>query len=121
MLAFLREGGWGMYPMLILGLIALVNAIRFAAGRAPAVRGMVESINSAVLFLGLTSFVTGLIATGSYLAKHELKDDELLFTMVMGLKESLSNLVLAFGLVCLVHIALAVGRYRLERGGVSTS
>ena len=28
---FMREGGWGMYPVLILGLVGLASSVRYAA------------------------------------------------------------------------------------------
>ena len=34
---FMREGGWGMWPVLLLGLVALASSIRYAAPARTAV------------------------------------------------------------------------------------
>ncbi len=120
MLNAFREGGWGMYPTLVFGLIAIGAALRFAVRSDPKLRGFIASMSRAVFFFGLTGFVTGLIATGTYFETHGVAGADFLPTLVAGVKESTHNLALAFTVLSLVHLAVAVGRRRLDARQPST-
>jgi hypothetical protein len=110
----MRDGGWGMYPTLVLGLVALGTALRFAFRADEKLLGFVESMGRAVLYFGLTGFVTALIATGMYVEKQRVVGADLIPTLVMGVKESANNLALAFTVLSLVHLVVAVGRRRVD-------
>jgi len=114
MLEVLREGGWGMYPTLVFGLVALGAALRFAVRADPRLRGFIDSLARAVIFFAVTGFVTGLISTAGYVEAHDLRGGEALMTLMAGAKESLHNLALGFTVVSLVHLAVAVGRRRYD-------
>lgn len=110
----IRLGGWGMYPTLVFGLVAVGTAVRFAVRADPRLRGFIESMSRAVLFFAITGFVTGLIATGQYVEAHELREWEALLTIFVGMKEAANNLALGFVVLSLVHLATAIGRRRYD-------
>ncbi len=114
MMELLREGGWGMYPTMVFGLVAVGAALRFAIRADPRLRGFVESMARAVTFFAVTGFVTGIISTASYVEAHDLRGWDALMTVLEGTKESLHNLALGFTVVSLVHLAVAVGRRRYD-------
>jgi hypothetical protein len=104
------EGGWGMWPILVLGIVALGLGLRYALTGDGRLRGSLESLARCVLFMALAGFATGLIATCSFAGSHtELPPAT---TLIEGIKESMNNLALGFLEVALVHLQLAVGRRR---------
>jgi hypothetical protein len=109
-----REGGWGMYPILIFGLIALGAALRFAIRADPKLRGFVETMGVAVAFFSLSGFLTGLIATGNYVEANKLTGGEAALTVLQGVKESTHNLAFGATLLGLVFMVTAVGRRRVD-------
>lgn len=114
MLNAFREGGWGMYPTLIVGLIALASAVRFAWQANAKLRGFINAMSLSAAMCGLTGFVTGLISTGSYIGKRELKGQEALLTLLMGTKESMNNLALALLLLAIIFVVIAIGQRRID-------
>lgn len=109
-----REGGWGMYPILVFGLVSLGAALRYAIRADERLRGFTETMAKAVLFFSLSGFIIGLIATGNYVESNHLTGGEAALTVLQGVKESLNNLAFGTGLLGLVHMAMAVGRRRVD-------
>jgi hypothetical protein len=107
---YLREGGWGMVPILALGLVNLMLAWRYALSGDRRFRGTVEALARAIHFLGWGAFATGFVATGEYLEVHP--EQPFGPTLVMGLKEASTNVALSLTVVALVHLAVALGRRR---------
>lgn len=104
------EGGWGMWPVLVLGLAAMGLGLRYAFTGDGRLRGSLEALARSILFFALAGFVTGLVATGSFVEAHtELAAATVL---IAGVKESTNNLALGFVMLALVHLQLAVGRRR---------
>jgi hypothetical protein len=105
-----HQGGWGMYPTTVAGLILIVTAIRYAM--APdAARALVVRRLSVVTFLtGLLGFTVGCIKT--FLAAKDLPASELGSVIVTGVGESLNNIALSLCLVILGGIAMVVGAAR---------
>jgi hypothetical protein len=112
MLNAFHEGGWGMYPTFVLGLITLGTALRFAFRGDGRLLGFVESMTRAILFTGLLGFVTGMIMVGRYVEAHPADDAARI--LVQGAGEAVNNLALAFTMISLIHLVLAVGRRRVD-------
>lgn len=104
------QGGYGMWPVLVLGLAALGLGLRYAFTGDGRLRGTVETLAKSVLFFALSGFFTGVVAVGDYLDAHP--EVPLAATAVTGVKEATNNLALGFTLLALVHLQLAVGRRR---------
>jgi hypothetical protein len=109
------EGGWGMYPTLITGLVMLGAAIRFARstdGRS----GHLLALMGLTFVVGLLGFVTGFIRTlGSAAGEHNQAA-----LVAQGTAESLHNVALALALIVVAGIALVIGLCRTRRGVAST-
>lgn len=104
------EGGFGMWPILLLGLGAMGLGLRYAFTGDARLRGCLEALARSILYFALMGFVTGLVATGDFLAAHaDLPRTE---TLLTGVKESTNDLALGFTFLALVHLQLAVGRRR---------
>lgn len=107
-----REGGWGMIPTVLFGLLALGAAFRYAIRTETRLLGFIASLGHAVLFFALSGFTTGVIATVRYVEEHATKGDVSPLTLLTGVRESSNNLAAGFTLLALVHLVVAVGRRR---------
>jgi hypothetical protein len=102
-----HEGGWGMYPTLVSGLLLLGAAIRFATGPNP--RWIHLPVLAGLTFVtGVLGFVTGLIRTLQFAAGRQ--DQAAL--VAQGTAESLHNVALALIFVVCAGITLVIALYR---------
>lgn len=110
---FMREGGWGMWPILLLGLVALASATRYAL-RPERLCLRFISILWVTLLVAIThASVTDLAAVFHYLEDPtRAPDGQLARLLVTGLKESTRPAVLGGIFLTLVPLAAAVGVYR---------
>ncbi len=106
------EGGWGMWPTLVIGLAGLGAGLRYAMTGDRRLRGTLESLAKTVLFFALSGFFTGIVATGDYLGAHAAAEVPMAAIALTGVKESTNNLALGFTVLALLHLQLAVGRRR---------
>ncbi|AKF10118.1 hypothetical protein [Sandaracinus amylolyticus] len=107
MLEAFRLGGWGMFPTLVFGLLAVAASLRYAV--RPDTRFVPLLVSSSLLTLaaGSLGFVTGLIASSNYIASapdHRV--------WLIGLGESLNNVALALILVGAGLVATTIGALR---------
>jgi hypothetical protein len=114
MLEFFREGGWGMYPVLVLGLMLIVSGARYMLDGEP-VRlrfiGVLSLAHLAFIATGLTADVAKVFW---YLHSSEhVPDAELWRTLFEGLKESSGPALLGFPLLGLALILVTIGVYRV--------
>ena len=110
-----RDGGWGMYPTTIAGLILIVAAIRCA--RCPDARHVqiVRALSFLVLLTSCLGFVVGVINSFAFATE---KPDQLGVYVVAGVGESLINVGLGLCVLVIATIIRAVG---ISRGGSSSS
>jgi hypothetical protein len=109
---FIREAGWGIYPVFLFGAFALTIALRHALRPAREfVPGIVGS-SLVTLLAGVLGTVTGLQHAVEFIGR--LPPDRR-WIFLIGLREALNNVVAAFTIVVLVSILAAVGSYRLAR------
>lgn len=108
---FFMEGGFGMWPTLLFGTLALALALRYAVKPKAELFPLVTGLGAAALLAGCLGMVMGLKATASAVAGHpELEAPGRL--ALAGFSESANNLVLALVLCTLVVLTLGVGAYR---------
>lgn len=105
-----HEGGWGMWPTLILGTLALALAIRHAVAPNRALLPLLIGMGAATLFSGVLGLTMGLIRTFAYI--HQVEPKEQLPIAFAGAAESLHNLALALILGVLLALVASVGSYR---------
>lgn len=105
-----HEGGWGMWPTLIMGTLALALALRHALAPRPALLPLIIGIGLATLFSGFLGLTVGLITTFGFL--HQVEPANQLAIAFAGTSESMHNLALALVLGVLLALLTAVGSYR---------
>lgn len=114
MLDFFREGGWGMWPILVFGMVTVGAALRFA--RKPET-GQIRFIAA----MGLTTLVTTFHATWTDIAavlgylgqQEEMAEAQFRQILIVGLKESTRPGTLGGLLLMLACLLVAVGILRL--------
>jgi hypothetical protein len=110
-----RDGGWGMFPTLVFGLILVVVSIRYAM--APRQRDVPLMISLAVLTFvsGALGFVSGVMTTFHFVAGGELKGDVATAITLQGVAESLNNVGFALMLLTLATMSAAYGTWKTSR------
>jgi hypothetical protein len=107
---FMREGGWGMWPILLLGVVAVGAAGRYAARPERNTLGFV-----AALWLTLAATVAHATLTDVAAVFHYFQDEarspneQFARLLVVGLKESTRPFALGGVFLTLVPLLVAVG------------
>jgi hypothetical protein len=107
-----QDGGFGMYPTAVAGLLLLAVAIRYAV--RPEDRWVPLQVALAIMTLsmGAASFVTGLISTTTSI---DMVREKAAIVGALGFGESLNNLALALSLIAIASVATTVGAARRMR------
>jgi hypothetical protein len=98
-----HDGGWGMYPTTIFGLVLLVCAVNYARDPKRRRLFLLRHLNVLVALSGTLGFVTGVIRTFTNMPSDQLQ------IAFIGVGESLNNVALALGLMILARIITAFG------------
>lgn len=110
---FFIEGGFGMYPVLVLGLILLFSSLRYAWDSEPVRLRLIAVLALALLANTCGAMLTDLAQVMWYLGDPaRAPQSEFLRILVTGLKESSRPGILGFALLSLASFAVAVGVYR---------
>lgn len=110
---FMREGGWGMWPILVLGLVALAGAIRYAARPERLYLRFIAALWLTLLVSVVHASVTDVAAVLGYFDDTaRASDSEIPRLIIAGLKESTRPAVLGGIFLTLVPLLAAVGIYR---------
>ncbi len=110
---FFREGGWGMWPVLLFGTVAVAASLGFAfrprRGCIPFFAALWLTILGAVLH----ALVTDLAAVFNYLGQEgSVPPEQLTRMLLVGLKESSRPCVLGGFFLTLVPLFTAIGLLR---------
>jgi len=111
MTSFFLEGGWGMFPVLVIGLVVLYAAIRYLIDGEPVRLRFILALSLAQLALVVQASVADVAAVLNAL-KHA-RPEQFSLLLVAGLKECTRPALLGFGLLSLSLILVAVGVYRV--------
>jgi hypothetical protein len=116
MVEFFMDGGWSMYPVLIVGLVLLGSAAYFAVDREPVRLRFVSVLSLALLAFSAQGLVVD-VATVCWALSDEKRVPAALRVPVLleGLKESTRPLTLGLGLLALALILVSIGVYRSGR------
>lgn len=108
----IKEAGWGIWPVLAFGGVALGLALHHACSPRRSVLQLVVGFALATGLAGCLGTFTGVQRSAEFVQRAH-SGSPLLF--LLGLKESLSCVVAAFVLVTVVCLLTTVGSYRLVR------
>jgi hypothetical protein len=113
MMQFFHEGGWGMFPVLVLGLVVLFASTRYLLDGEPVRLRFILALALAQLALVAQATVADVAAVMS--ALQHAKPDIRSLLLVAGLKECTRPALLGFGLLSLSLILVAIGVYRVSQ------
>ena len=108
-----REGGWGMFPTLVFGLLLLSVAVRYATTPEKRFVPLLVALNGLTLSSGALGFVTGVITTAGAVARLGSSAPSVI--PFLGLGESLNNLAVALIFVALGFVAITWGAWQTAR------
>jgi hypothetical protein len=118
MVNFFIEGGSGMFPVLILGIILVVSSIRYMIDGDPIRLRFFIVLSLALLTATTFAVLTDVSKVMAFLAREReprFAPDQYLQWLAEGLKESSRPAVLGFGMFGLALDLVAVGYYRVGR------
>lgn len=116
MMDFFVEGGWGMFPILALGLVALGGGVRFAADPRNARLPLVAGTSATLLLAVVHATVMDLAAVLHYLGDGtNVPDGQVVRVLLVGLKECTRPAGLGGAFLVLASTAVCVGLWRQAR------
>jgi hypothetical protein len=121
MMDFFKEGGFGMWPILVLGVILLVVAVRFAVRPDRQQLGFLGALAAAVVVATIHATWTDLGAVFGYFADAHHADAPVTRALMEGLKESTRPGSFGGGILTLSLIFVAVGAARFPRTAPSAA
>ena len=111
---FFVEGGWGMYPVLVLSVILIVSAGRYAVDGEPVRLRFVTALSLTLLAFIAASVTGGAAKVFWYLESPERVSDAMLPRIFAeGMKECSRTAVLGLPLLGVALILVSIGVYRV--------
>ncbi len=98
MYEFIREAGWGIYPVLIFGAFSLLVAVQYVRTRRNDVLALLCALSVLTLLAGALGTVTGLTTSARYIADVAVNEK---WIFLVGLRESLNNATAALVIVAI--------------------
>lgn len=113
MLNLFAEGGWGMFPVLVFGLVLAVSAGRYAWEPATARLRFIVAMSVLLVTAIGHAMLMDVAAVFSFVQNPELAaDDQLTRIVFTGLMESTRPGALGGALLVLALVLVSVGVYR---------
>ena len=113
MIHFFVEGGWGMYPVLVMGLMLVWAAARYAIDTEPVRLRFIGALALALMVTMAHATWTCMAAVFHYL--EQSREEHLVRSLMTGLMESTRPATLGGALLVVGLILVAVGTYRSSR------
>ncbi len=110
MVRFFIEGGWGMYPVLVMGLMTVWASARYALDTEPTRLRFIAAIALALLVTMAHATWTCFAAVFAYL--QQAPGEPSARTLMTGLMESTRPATLGGALLTISLILVALGAYR---------
>ena len=113
---FFVEGGWGMYPVLVLSVILIVSAGRYAFNGEPVRLRFITALSLTLLAFIVAGVTAGAAKVFWFLESPERVSDPMLPRIfATGMKECSRPAVLGLPLLGLALILVSIGVYRVGR------
>jgi hypothetical protein len=113
---FFVEGGWGMYPVLVLSVILVGSAGRYAFDGEPVRLRFIGALSLTLLAFIVTALTSDVAKVFWYLESPERVSDAMFLRILAeGLKESSRPALLGFPLLGVALILVTIGVYRVGR------
>ena len=110
---FMREGGWGMWPVMLLGLVTLASAVRYMIRPERYCLPFIAALWVTIAVAVVHATVTDVAAVFHYLEDPVKAPDGQVARLLMGgLKESTRPAALGGIFLTLVPLFVAGGIYR---------
>jgi hypothetical protein len=113
------EGGWPMYPILVLGILLLAGAFRYLKQPDGQKLPLLCILGILTLVMGGFGTVLGVIHTLT--ALHSVPPDLVIRIALQGLGESLNDLSLALMMIIAAGVLASVGALRAEEAQATES
>jgi hypothetical protein len=110
-LELFRDGGWGMYPTLVCGLVLVAAALKYALRPERRFVPLLVALNLLTLSAGALGFVSGVITTSRYLDR--VGETRSALVAFLGIGESLNNVGMALMFVTAGAIAVTLGAWKI--------
>lgn len=105
---FFIEGGWGMWPVLVLGMVTVGAAVRFARSPGAAQVSFLKAIAAATLAATLLAGGTNVAAVMRFVSDPaNVADADVQRTMMVGLNESVNPIILSAALLMIASLITA--------------
>jgi hypothetical protein len=119
---FMREGGWGMWPVLILGLVGLASSVRYALRPERYCLRFIAVLWVTLIVAVTHATITDVAAVFAYLEDPaRAPDGQMARLLVTGLKESSRPAALGGIFLTLMPLLAAAGVYRESSRPVTAS
>lgn len=113
---FFRMGGFPMYVILVFGLVAVVNAARFAWAPGPGRVPYQVALGGVIVFAGAGGAAVDLMTVATTVPSHPewSADPQVGLIVLQGVGESMAPVVLATGMLMAQALLVALGLRRLQ-------
>ncbi len=108
-----QEGGWGMFPTLVFGVLLLAVAVGYARRPERRLVPLLLGLGTLTMSAGALGFVSGLITTCACISQVQAAETTTI--ALQGLGESLNNVAFALLFVVVAAIAASVGALKIAR------
>jgi hypothetical protein len=112
-----RDGGFGMFPTLLFGVLLLVAGARYAMKPEKRVVPLLLGLGILTMSAGALGFVTGVIVACRYFGNASGISPSI---VLVGVGEALNNVAFALMFVSAAALAGCLGAYRIARGTVTS-
>ncbi len=109
-----RDGGWGMIPTLVFGVLLLAAASRYALSPERRWVPLLVALMVVTLASGALGFSSGMITTAECVVRDRVAEPGTI--TLEGFGESLNNVAFALVFVVLAALGTTVGGWRIARG-----
>ena len=116
MIAIFRDGGWGMWAILFVGLLLIVDAARFAHKPAPERLGFLRMLALSTISASVCTTLMDVAKVFSVLAREDkIPDGQIVRVLFEGIKECLSPGMFGAAILTITALLVAVGILRRAR------